>query len=292
MKIKSILTTILALTMSLTVLTGCGSKADDTVPGTELSSGGVLILRVNPEIAVEYDDKGIVTGVTARNDDAMAILAACGGIIGKETCDAVTVLVNAIGEAGYFVEEVEGEKRQITIEIEAGSILPAEDFLDEVITYVRLCVENNDWNAPLFLENATDYGVIDYAATDYGVNSDGITDYNDGVTDYNDTDYGPNNDGVTDYNDTDYGPNNDGVTDYNDTDYGPNNDGVTDYNDTDYGPNNDGVTDYNDTDYGPNNDGVTDYNSFSGISDYFGGNSNYGSSNYGGSNYGGSDYDD
>ena len=271
MKIKSILTTLLALIMSFTILTGCGSKTNDTVSGTELSSGGVLILSVNPEIAVEYDDKGIVTGVTARNDDALAIIAACGGIIGKETCDAVTVLVNAIGEAGYFIEEVEGEKRQITIEIEAGSVLPAEDFLDEVIAYVRLCVENNNWNAPLFLENATDYGVTDYAATDYGVNSDGITDYNN----------------------TDYGPNNDGVTNYNDTDYGPNNDGITDYNDTDYGPNNDGVTDYNDTDYGPNNDGVTDYNSFNnGVSDYFGGNSNYGGSDYSNSNYGVSDYDD
>lgn len=45
----------------------------DTAYG-ELVSGGVLCLKVNPEIAISYDDQGLVTGVTARNDDAKAIL--------------------------------------------------------------------------------------------------------------------------------------------------------------------------------------------------------------------------
>ena len=266
MKKLSIITINLALVMSLIGLTGCGQRT--TVDqNTELTSGGVLVLSVNPEIAVEFDENGLVTGVTARNDDALAIISSCTGLIGQQTRDVVTDLVTAIGEAGYFVEEIEGERRQITIEIEAGSKLPHDTFLDEVISDVRDCVSSNSWHNPIDVLGETDYGMTDYVDTDYGPN-------NDGVTDYIDTDYGPNNDGVTDYNDTDYGPNNDGVTDYNDTDYGPNNDGVTDYNDTDYGPNNDGVTDYNDTDYGPNNDGVTDYND----TDY--GDSNYGDSNY------------
>ena len=278
---KTVIATALTLALSLACLTGCGSQsAAPADSGTELASGGVLVLSVNPEIAVEYDETGVVTGVTARNDDAMEIIASCEGLIGQQTRDAVSELVTAIGEAGYFVEEVDGERRQITLEIEAGSKLPHDAFLDEVVSDVRDCVSTNSWTAPLNVENESDYGITDYVDTDYGPE-------NDGVTDYDDTDYGPNNDGVTDYDDTDYGPNNDGVTDYDDTDYGPNSDGVTDYDDTDYGPNNDGVTDYGDTDYGPSNDGVTDYDD--GQSNYDGdddddqsdddnGNSDYGDS--------------
>lgn len=296
---KSIIAIMMALVMSLACLTGCGQSAAAN-NGTELASGGVLVLSVNPEIAVEYDENGLVTGVSARNDDAMDIISNCKGLIGKETREAVTALVSAIGEAGYFVEEIEGERRQITIEIEAGSKLPHDAFLDEVVSDVRDCVNENNWNVPMDVENESDYGITDYVDTDYGPN-------NDGVTDYDDTDYGPDNDGVTDYDDTDYGPNNDGVTDYDDTDYGPGNDGVTDYDDgqSDY---NDGQSDYNDSqsnyddgnsDYeapvvntppatsGNSDYGQSDYND--GVSDYDDGNSNY---DDGASNYGNSDYDD
>lgn len=291
MKTKSVYAIV--LTLILIFLTGCGNQeVSSAVPPaslasakTEISEGGTLYLKVNPEIEINYDADGMVTSVTARNDDARQILAGYSGYQGKETRQVVVELVTAIGEAGYFVEEIEGEPRQVTIEIESGSRLPSDTFLDDVVAEVRTAVSNNDWTVPVSTKAPAGSGITDYVDTDYGPNNDGVTDYNDtdygpnndGVTDYDDTDYGPNNDGVTDYNDTDYGPNNDGVTDYNDTDYGPNNDGVTDYNDTDYGPDNDGVTDYNDTDYGPNNDGVTDYDH---------------ESDYGHSGYEGSDYDD
>ena len=309
---KSIIAIMMALVLSLGCLTGCGQSA--TVDnGAQLASGGVLVLSVNPEIAVEYDDNGLVTGVSARNDDALEIISSCKGLIGQETRDVVTKLVTAIGEAGYFVEEIDGERRQITIEIEAGSKLPHDAFLDEVVSDVRDCVNANNWNVPMDVENESDYGITDYVDTDYGPG-------NDGYTDYDDPDSGPTHDGVTDYDhnindDTDYGNGNDGVTDYdgtdyaNNTDYGINADGDTDYNDTDYGPNNDGVTDY--TDYGTTNGstGNTNYgdsgyqapaatnppassgNSNYGDSNYDDGNSNYSNSNYG-SNYGDSGYDD
>ena len=307
MKKRSVIAVALALILSLAALAGCGGgSASAPAAGTELASGGVLLLSVNPKIAVEYDKSGLVTGVTARNDDAIAIISGCEGLIGKETRAVVSQLVTAIGEAGYFVEEIEGEARQITIEIESGSALPSQSFLNDVVADVQTTVGSRDWTnaagevpaepAPLPQVNTvvpqgtqvnggTDYGMTDYVDTHYGPSNDDVTDHAatinpaDGTVTIVDTDYGPNNDGVTDYDDTDYGPSNDGVTDYDDTDYGPNNDGVTDYDDTDYGPNNDGVTDYDDTDYGPNNDGVTDYDD-----------TDYGNSNYGNSNYG-SDYD-
>ncbi len=257
---KSIIAMAMALALTVSCFTGCAqSDPPAPVPETEapdavtaLADGGILVLSVNPKIAVEYGNDGKVTGVTARNEDALAIIASCTGLIGQETRVAVAQLVKAIGEAGYFLEDIDGEKRQITLEIEAGSKLPSDTFLDDVIAEIRSCVAENTWATPLAVRGESDYGITDYVDTDYGPN-------NDGITDYDDTDYGPNNDGITDYDDTDYGPNNDGITDYDDTDYGPNNDSITDYDDTDYGPNNDGITDYDDTDYGPEGDGVTDY---------------------------------
>lgn len=300
---KSLMTAMLFVLTFLMLLTGCAGNSS-SAPAQTLASGGTLILKVNPEIAVSYDDLGKVTKINARNDDAKKILQNYSGFEGKDTKVVMVDLVKAIKDAGYFVEEIEGKNKQITIEIEKGSKLPSPVFMDDIVLGVKDYVQSSSLHSPLDIQGETDYGIASYVDTDYGPN-------NDGFTDYKDTDYGPGNDGVTDYKDesknkdTDYGPDNDGVTDYNpnsktgntgktnvnDTDYGPNNDGVTDYNDTDYGPNNDGVTDYsqknnpgsvnktnvNDTDYGPNNDGVTDYSN--------NGNTNYDSnSNYGDSN--------
>ena len=338
MKKNIIILSALAMLMGLSSLTGCsgGQRAESTAVETsaeaekaeaeteasvEVASieneikadGGILVISVNPEIAVEYDNSGIVTGITARNNEALTIINNCQGLIGSKTKDAVNKLVTAIGEAGYFVEEVSGQTRQITIEIEAGSALPYDGFMDEVVEEVKTCVNDHKWAAPLEVRNESDYGITDYVDTDYGPD-------NDGVTDYNDTDYGPNNDGVTDYSDTDYGPNNDGVTDYNDTDYGPNNDGVTDYGATDYGATNYGTTNYGASDYSASIPAVpaqpqtqapapapapaptpayvppVQNHSNNGDSGYgdsgYGGGSDYGNSGYGGSNYGDSGYDD
>ena len=217
---------IITLLLSLIALTGCStqSSAIEQTPTT-----GTIILRVNPEIAISYDDNGNVIKLEGKNDDGSKILSTYSGFEGKNAKVVVSELVNKIGEAGYFVE-VEGKNKQITIEIEKGSQIPSETFIDEIVTEVQSYVSNKQINSPVIVDKSN-------------------------MTDYDDTDYGPNNDGVTDYDDTDYGPNNDGVTDYDDTDYGPNNDGVTDYDVSDYHePQNDsGYSDYG-SDYGSDYD--------------------------------------
>lgn len=215
-KKKSLLTIALALGMSLAVLSGCSqndaaSTSTASAPAessAQVASGGTLVLKVNPEIALAYDDAGLVTGLTARNGDAEAILEKSGDLIGQPARDAVRQLVTLIGEAGYFVEEVEGERRQITIEIEPGSALPSDAFLDEVVADVKSTVAEHSWQAPLDIENESDYGITDYGAdTDYGPDNDGVTDYDsDGASNYGDdgaTNYG--DDGATNYGDSAYG---------------------------------------------------------------------------------------
>ena len=250
-KLTALLGAGLALSMAVCLLAGCSKPAQSTATAAApaaLKQGGVIYLKVNPEIAVRYDDKGMVTSLEGRNPDGKEILTGYTGYEGKECKAVIGELVARINEAGYFVEEVEGENRQITLEVARGSSLPADDFLSDIVEQVQTYTAAQQLSSPVEVDGESNYGWTDYADTDYGPD-------NDGVTDYGATDYGPDNDGITDYAETQRSggaatptpatpaP---GTTDYGDTDYGPNNDGVTDYNDTDYGPNNDGVTDYND----------------------------------------------
>ena len=119
-----------------------------------------------------------------------------------------TVNTNKTGlETG---EKVDGA----TIEIEPGSGLPHETFLDEVASDVHECVSANNWQSPVDLRGESDYGMSDYQDTDYGPENDGVTDYGDGQSNY---DEGQSNydDGQSNYDD---GQSNydDGQTNYDD----------------------------------------------------------------------------
>lgn len=314
LKTKSIFAMSLALVLCFVCLVSCGQKAPSS--STNVSTGGVLTLKVNPEFDINFDEKGNVVTVTAVNDDAKKIMTDDESYVGKTCEEIVTDLVKKIGDAGYFAKD---KNNQVVIEIEEGSKVPNDKFLTNVIESARSVISENKWEVPVDVNGESSYGMTNYQDTDYGTGNDGDTNYADDKDDSKKTESSsdksntsnkentttnsgnsinksntttsggnkqttsPSTSGDSNYDDTDYGPNNDGVTDYNDTDYGPNNDGVTDYNDTDYGPNNDGVTDYNDTDYGPNNDGVTDVGQ---------GDSGTGSGDSGIDDSGQSDYDD
>ena len=154
--------------------------------------GGTLILRVNPEFAIHYDAQGIVVGVEERNDDARSLALDLAAYEGQECRAAVSGLIAKIREAGYLIEEVEGEGNTIDLEVEDGSSLPANDFLRNIVLDTQTYVKSQQMSVPMQVTGASNYGWTNYADSDYGPD-------NDGVTDYNDSDYGPLNDGVTDY---------------------------------------------------------------------------------------------
>ncbi|HPY99131.1 MAG TPA: hypothetical protein PLZ06_08850 [Clostridia bacterium] len=193
MKKYSVLKTlsiILSLVLiSAVALVGCNLRRLDS-DEEKVVSVGTLLLRVNPEIAIEYDNNGIVVALQAKNEDAEAILKGKEGLVGKETREVISKLVDAIGEAGYFVEEIEGEARQITIEITKGSKLPYDQFIEEVVAEVRKSVEDNNWKAPLGVKNDSDFGLADYNDKDYhsSDDDDDDTDEDDIDDDDNDTD--------------------------------------------------------------------------------------------------------
>lgn len=294
---KTIFTIALALVLSICLVVGCSKAPAKTDGGEKLATGGVLVLSVNPKIAVQYDENGSVVAVEARNEDAKAIVESCEDLVGKETREAVKMLVAAIGEAGFFVEEIEGERRQITIEIEEGSKLPNDAFIKDIVSDIKDYIKSNDWNALLDLINMSDYGLTDFDITDYET---------DDTTDYDDTDYDPDDttddDDDDDDDDSDYDP--DDTTDYDDTDY--------DDDDSDYKPtskpgrnDNDDDTDYDDdddddSDYNPapqpgsDDDDDSDYgdssSNNSSSSDYDDGSSDFDDNSD--SDYDDSDYDD
>ena len=319
----------LTAALALTTLTACGNGAGTAslpeTPGTsapllEESGGtvGTVLLSVNPEIEMDYNDVGNVVALTGRNQEAQTLLASYTGYQGRPCTQVVGELVDEINALGYFDATVGGHEKNIILKLERGSAYPSEQFLNELAEAVRLVVETDQIGSQAVTLDQDDYddaygdkGYINASAAQSILSTQLGRDDLQFVEKEYDLDDGEYEvefvlDGVEyeyevnaytgkvtemdaefqDYDDTDYGPGSDGitdygVTDYDDTDYGPNADGITDYDDTDYGPNADGITDYDDTDYGPNADGITDYDD-----------TDYGPNADGITDYDDTDYDD
>lgn len=147
---KKVLSVILILALSASLLLGCTPQQEAAVPvavpvTAEPSAGGVLCLKINPEIALHYDEKGTVTKVEGRNRDGKAIVENITGYEGQETSQVLADLVEQIGKAGYFVEEADGTARRITLELDPGSQVPHDRFLEDMAAHVKQCVQDRTW---------------------------------------------------------------------------------------------------------------------------------------------------
>ena len=309
--------------MSALFLNGCGNApaGQESTEGTALVETGTLTLSVNPEIQIEYDGEGNVMAVSGQNDDGEKIVSGFGESEGRACEEVLQELVTEINEAGYFQQQVDGQSKNIVLQLEPGSVLPSEDFLEKLSASTQEAVKGLQLGSGIVTIDGDDYDEAyakdgrpspyislekaqEIALAQANVNAadavfeDKEFDHDDGTPVFeleftaNGNEYEYDIDArtgkVLEAEHTSTGAGTAGTqTGNDDTDYGPNSDGVTDYNDTDYGPNSDGVTDYNDTDYGPNNDGVTDYNDTDygpnndGVTDYSSGNSGYDDGNSG-----------
>ncbi|MEE0796520.1 MAG: hypothetical protein UIJ88_01675 [Anaerovoracaceae bacterium] len=297
---KRTMTVLTALMLSLVLcigfMTGCGN-GDAEAQADEMT--GIIRVKVNPDIAVTYDRNGNVLKVEGINDDGRELIADYNGYEGKPCDQVIRELVEKMDMAGYFVEEIEGEGNKIVLEIENGSYLPSDDFLNTIVEDLQHYTVDNHVNAPVDVQGISNYGWTNYGDTDYGPENDGITDY-EGASKY-DSGKQTSSSQVSSSQQTkpaqqtskpqqsqpsaDYGNTHYGNTNYDDdgtTNYG----GNTNYDDdgtTNYG----GNTNYDDggtTNYGGN----TNYDD--GGTTNYGGNTNY--DDGGDTNYGSSDYDD
>ncbi len=316
-----------ASSLALFLLAGCGA-AESPATSAPLAETGQLTLSVNPEIVITYNREGQVTALEGGNADGEQIVAAYPDYVGKE-CDVVLEgLIGEIHEAGYFVEDLDGNPKNIILQLEPGSVLQEDDFLEDMSLCARqtaegltltsgvVTIDGDDYDPQyaqdgepssyITLEKAQEIALAqaNVKAADAAFD-DREFDLDDGTPIY-ELEFTAG--GVEYEYDVDARTGKilkaerealpTATTPAGES--SPAAESTPAANDTDYGPNNDGVTDYNDTDYGPNNDGVTDYNdtdygpNSDGVTDY--GDSNYddGGSNYdsGNSGYGDSNYDD
>lgn len=117
---------ILIMLVSMVLLIGC---AQSVVKEDEI---GTLVVSVNPSLAVNYLNDGTVGSIIALNEDGEAILSNYKGFEGKHANLVVKELIQLIGEAGYLVDDIEKENRQITIELDDNSHVPDEKFINDI----------------------------------------------------------------------------------------------------------------------------------------------------------------
>ncbi len=142
------------------LLTGCNSSSKTPQTGEIISLGsdtGKIVLSVNPEITVSYDKDGQVTALDGVNDDGEKIVSAYGEADGK-SCETVTAdLVREIYEAGYFDDDVDGNDKNIVVQLVRGSAVPRESFLSDIKASVMNTTKSFSLNASVIDISDDDY---------------------------------------------------------------------------------------------------------------------------------------
>ena len=142
--------------LSAVMLAGCGSETA-TSQQAAVQNTGVLTLSVNPEIQIQYDAAGNVTSVAGRNAEGQSIVQEYQGYIGK-SCDVVLKdLVAEIEQAGYFVEDVNGNKKDIVLQLEPGSAIPRDNFLADMSESTQEAVQQLSLASDIVTINNDDY---------------------------------------------------------------------------------------------------------------------------------------
>lgn len=122
------------LLISAALLCGCTGQVGNKESGT-------LILSVNPEIEINYDSQGNVTSVQGVNDDGKEIVEGYLGYEGKDCETVLDDLIRKINEAGYFSDTVDGNQKNIVLQLAAGSLIPEDDFLENISGSTRKVID-------------------------------------------------------------------------------------------------------------------------------------------------------
>ncbi|MBS6196667.1 MAG: PepSY domain-containing protein [Clostridiales bacterium] len=170
---KNTLNAVSIAALSALLLTGCGANSSETstaAPAADTTAdttvAGTVLLSVNPEIEVDYNQKGMVVEIEGLNEDGKKIIGGYSDYKGSE-CDAViNELVKKIYESGYFDQTVGGNTKNIVIKLEEGSSYPDEAFLEEIAQGVQNTVK--EWaltTSPMTIDHE-DYDENGYIGLD------------------------------------------------------------------------------------------------------------------------------
>ncbi len=88
-KRNTLLGAVLAIVLTVSLAACTGNQTSDQAANTadnKAAVSGTILLSVNPEIEVEYDDQGMVLEIEGVNDDGKTIVADYEGYKGKRMC--------------------------------------------------------------------------------------------------------------------------------------------------------------------------------------------------------------
>ncbi len=122
-----------------------------------ISEGGFVLLNINPEIRIAFDTEGFVTNVEAHNKEAEAILDGFEGFEGKACKEVVDSLIVRVKDAGYLVDDIDGENKLIVIQLESGSHEPSEGFIEDLRSSARNKVKDFDAEPEIIKIEQNDY---------------------------------------------------------------------------------------------------------------------------------------
>ena len=146
--LKKSISLVLAVLLLLSLFAGCTAKTAITRKAhnapKEEKAFGKLLLSVNPEIEIEYDEEGIVVELEGKNDEGREIVKKYRDLVGKDSETVVKELVQEIYNSGYFDNTIAGNSRNIIVKLEDGSSYPDNGFLERVVAGVREAVNANN----------------------------------------------------------------------------------------------------------------------------------------------------
>ena len=132
----------LTAVFSLSLLTACSTPSAQSTQDTPQGVGTVL-LSVNPEIQISYDDEGNVVALTGQNEDGKQVVSAFQEAKGQPCEKVVPALVERIHEDGYFDDTIDGNEKNIILKLERGSEYPSDDFLNQLAVAVQAVVDDD-----------------------------------------------------------------------------------------------------------------------------------------------------
>lgn len=112
--------------------------------GNIVSEGGFVHLNINPEIRVGFNADGNVTSVDTLNSDAEVLLKNFTGYEGKTCKEVINRLLTLVKQAGYLIDDIDGENKVIVIQLEAGSKAPMDNFISELEEAAKKTVKDLD----------------------------------------------------------------------------------------------------------------------------------------------------
>ena len=153
---------VLTSVLSLSLLTACTQNAGTAAapsltPESPANSVGTVLLSVNPEIEMDYDNDGNVVALTGRNADGQAVLQGYSGYEGQACTAVVAQLVEKIDQGGYFDATIDGHEKNIVLKMARGSQTPDDDFLEDLAEAVRVVVKEDQIGSQTLALDDDDY---------------------------------------------------------------------------------------------------------------------------------------